>query len=538
MGVFVGKRVWLIAVALLLAIPSAAQYRYDVNQDSMRTYATELFGEGSDTVVINNPGEGGAPELSLTLWIDVASAAAIDSGDTAEVTMSLANATFASSVRSSHLNVRIPERCDDTVCSRLVPINIRGREGSRGASTVTFEIVSTGTLGTATGTIVDFVWDLPPLMGLSGTKNVTASVTVDAGGGSGFKSSDAEDVTVGDDTHKSSSGVMRRAAAAVGGVRASVPLINFKQALNFAAGGGGTANIDLNGDRTQFRPWLGRTHVLLADVTVGADDAEVLQIDGETFSIANRQDGDGDLVISVTGEFHQSGDEVWLDIDRDHRPDGGEMLSASGGVMSGRFKLNEVAGNAGASDSNADEQQRLREEGSATRNLLYRPNGTDVLRPATYTSTFIVDYVKGSNVDRDGAESKSVDLVTSYTTRRADGASHTVSERMAAAVPPVGSAERGNVRVKCETAVPCTLYLECDDGGGETWFVQLDDVVPGRSTLRLSSEDIARHIGVGADGWSDRLSCGVFSTQDISVQVLTRSGGILVNNTYVDQGED
>ena len=536
MGVFAGKRVWLVATALLLAIPSAAQYRYDVNQDGMRTYAKELFGEGSNTLVVN---EGGGPELSLTLWIDVASAAAIDSGDSAEVTMSLANATFASSVRSSHLNVRIPERCDNIVCASAVPINIRGREGSRGDSTVTFEIVSTGTLGTATGTIVDFVWNLPPLTGLNGAGAVTASVTVDAGGGSGFKSSGDAEVTVGDDTHKSSSGgVLRRAAAAVGGVRASVPLIDFKQALNFAAGGGGTANIDLNGDRTQFRPWMGRTQVLLGNVTVGVDDAAILQLDGETFSIANRQDGDGDVVISVTGEFHQSGDEVWLDLDGDRSSDGGEMLSASGGVMSGRFKLNEVAGTAGASDSDADEQERLREEGSATRNLFYRPNGTDVLRPATYTSTFIVDYVKGSNADRDGTESKSVDLVTSYTTRHADGASHTVSERMAAAVPPVGSAERGNVRVKCETAVPCTVYLECDDGEGETWFVQVEDLVPGRSTLRLTSEDIARHIGIGAEGWSDRLSCGVFSTQDISVQVLTRSGGILVNNTYVDQGED
>ena len=91
--------------------------------------------------------------------------------------------------------------------------------------------------------------------------------------------------------------------------------------------------------------------------------------------------------------------------------------------------------------------------------------------------------------------------------------------------------------MKCEVATSCPVYLECDDSSGNSWFApqgsnSID--IDAYATLQLSNENIAEHLDLGEDGWTGPLSCTVMSTRDISLQVLTRSNGALINNTFVD----
>ena len=95
----------------------------------------------------------------------------------------------------------------------------------------------------------------------------------------------------------------------------------------------------------------------------------------------------------------------------------------------------------------------------------------------------------------------------------------------------------GMVRVKCEVATHCLLYLECDDQDGHVLLRAGRDPVPGRSTRVLTAEDLSSELGLMDGDWeSGRMSCSIYSTRTIFIQQLTRSStGVLVkNNTYVD----
>ena len=507
-------------LALLSSVAFA--YQYDVTHTGTRTYASELFGPGSSETIVAYQGEG--PTVALEMRLDPSEVGSVEVNDTADVTMTLANAVLARNVRAGDFNIRFADDDGDfSIAPTDAPINIRGREdGVRGDNSVTFGIVATGTLSMATGTLVQFIWELPPLTGLNPRRNVTATVSVDAPGSSGFKSSDAEGVVSGAGTHKSAGGVLR-----AGTLASPTALIGFAPALTFqvSSRGNARARIDLTSGRTQLSRMarsLPPNQAYLGDVSVGVASSSALQLNGDPFSISRRQNGEGDLTVTVTGAFHETGDSVWLDLNGNNSPDGGEMLSLRDGVMSGRFTLREVAGDASATGS-TPEQERLREEGVASRALIYRPNGVDKLRPSTYVSTFGVDFNASRNADKDDQASR---LTTQYTVIAA--------MRQAYAIPPAGSSDMGNVRVKCEVSTECPVYLECDDSAGESWFVQLDEPIPGRMTLRLTTDAIATQLGAAEAGWDGRLSCNVLSTANISVQVLTRSGDVLVNNTYID----
>ena len=54
-------------------------------------------------------------------------------------------------------------------------------------------------------------------------------------------------------------------------------------------------------------------------------------------------------------------------------------------------------------------------------------------------------------------------------------------------------------------------------------------------TSTWQQDDIQDALGI--DAWDGRLSCNVLATDKISVQVLTRAEGVLVNNTSVNSAE-
>ena len=533
------KTMWTgIAVLLAFAQGAAAQTTpdtfYSLSVTNKQTYASELFGAGSaDLTVDYGSASSSIPALTLTLTLTQAQMRAIRVGHTADVTISLANAKFARNVPIGNFSAAVRNTTPDDMTTDAVDESLQANlevtatqkrdDGARGDSSVTVRIAAgIGTGGdwaAAVAGTVNLTFELTPLTGLN-KRAVTASVSVDSPTASGLVRSNAPNVgALADSGSKITGGVITIVDDAATMTVVEGALVDFAGALTFAAGGGGAQRINLAGGRTSLAGSGGQGYV--ASVTAGVPTAGPLQLDGDAYSIDRREDGAGQVNVTVTGDF-RDGDMVFLDMDRDRAPDNGEALTlGTDGSMTGDFPLVDVAGNPAAPAT--DETQR--EEGVGTVNLIYRPNGMDKLRPAEFRTVFALDY------DLDTSNTETLPHRT-YTTTY----SGVESTQKAYAIPPMLSADVGNVRVKCEVATECTVYLECDDQAGDSWFASAGEV-EGRATMVMQSAAIAEMLGIGEDGWAGRLSCTVYSSRTISVQVLMRSGDVLVNNTYIDQDQ-
>lgn len=521
---------WAVVGALLAFAPVASAQSYSVVIGGTKIYANEVI--TSDTRVTY---DGTEPTVRVNVQMSDVQVDLIDEDDTLEVTVTLANATFASSVRGSDMEV--------ATTGTLAGCDIRVREvddGAAGESEVTFIVEAAGGDCDATGgNIYGLTFTLPDLTGLNHRRNVTVSVKTDAPGGSNWLDSSETGATVipgstcpatgGGACTDLSEGVLTARTGSSGAD--AVPIVTFAPGFTFTGTAGGTSSINLAGGRTAFT-WPFQAYV--GSVTLGVASAStcvrrddppadcVLQADGHPFSVERRGAARGDLEVAVTGDF-RAGDLVWLDVDANHAPTGSELLSLDGdGVMRRSFALDDTAGNRAAGEGLANEMDR--EEGVVSHNVIYRPNGRDALRPGDYRVRSVVDF--NTLTDKDPVPASGAH-VTSYTTIE--------DQQYAYAIPPIGAGDQSQVRIKCEVATQCVVYLECDDTQGQPSFAQLGDPIEGRATRTLSSEEISEALGLGADGWQGRLACTVHSTRSIAVQVLTRAtNGVLVNNTYVD----
>ena len=549
------KTMWAVAGALLAFAPLASAATYGVTITNAKTYASEVISSGDVQIdyrgaaQTNNWGATTAdPRVTVHLNMNttpVNEVAAIDNGDVINVTFTLANAKFGRNVRDGDMSATTRGAITD--CSGRVRDT---EDGERGQSEVTFEIEAADDdcAGTGAGTAFDFHFDLPRLEGLN-KRPVTVTVSTDRPGGSGWVPTAAAGVggaacatamanAVCHTLDSASGNLVSYRANRTGetGNRRLDPIIEFASGLTFSGTSGGASSINLAAGRTSFTPPL--YQALLGNVTVGVSNADMctgaaatprfcnLQADGRPFSIARGGEGRGDLVVNVSGDF-RNGDTVYLDLDGNWRPGTGESLRFVNGSMEGAFDLLDIAGNARAAEGDAGAMDRA--QGVGRRNLLYAPNGRDALRPGGYRSSYAVNFA-GSASDK-GATPASSEANT-HTTQ------YTVVEdqQVAYAIPPGTTGDVGSVRVKCEVATQCTVYLECDHADGRSWFSQVEDPIAGRSTLVLTSEGMRTALDMDADDWTrGRMSCTVYSTREISLQVLTRSTtGVLVNNTYVD----
>lgn len=97
------------------------------------------------------------------------------------------------------------------------------------------------------------------------------------------------------------------------------------------------------------------------------------------------------------------------------------------------------------------------------------------------------------------------------------------------------SSDVTNLRVRCESpGAPCeNVMLFCANDNGELHSGAVVERIEPRATYHMQAAEIERVIDYQWRGMG--LSCFVVSTRDISVQVLTRTGGgVLVNNSAVD----
>lgn len=503
-----------------------------------KIYAEEVV-TGTDVVLDYHRDQG--PELGVVLSLTASDADGIDEGDVMEITFTLINAQFATKIRTSALQPGLAAQQAGRIRVRSVA------DGERGDRSATFELEAFEDLRCDTGCELNLVFELPELTGLTrnatGTvKPVTWQASTAASRSSGWPVTATTSVygpsrcDEPDYCVRSENGVLQFLQPPAQGtsIQEPFPIVRFGPGLTFSATSTGASSIDLAGGRVGFtapsQAHLGSVRVGLASAAActARDPIGPLcprQSDGREFTIGPRGGGRGSLNIEVDGDF-RDGDQVWLDLDDNDEPGTNELLDlTTSGSMRGSFRLYEVAGNASAPEGDAAELDR--EQGVATRNLFYRPNGTDPMRPGAIRSRYAVDF--------DTAMDKPAQPATGEHTVSYAGI---VATRRAYAIAPIATDDATSstfVRIKCEIAPQCMAYLECDDATGNSWFAPLRTPIDGRSTRVLNQQAIATILGTGEAGWRGDLACTAYATRDISVQVLNRSGGILANSTYIDR---
>ena len=542
------KTMWAVAGALLAFAPVASALEFDLDfvnvtgDDTSKIYASEVI-TGTDAEIDYETTE---PTVRVAVNFLADESQGISDGDAIELTFTFANAVFADNVRPSAMS--FSTGLSD--CSLQVS-NVD--DGDAGDSSVQFTVVADDAACTNSGaTFTYFFFELPRLRGLNARAPVTVAVMVDSPGGSGWPTpTDTARTTPSTrEVPRSAEPCGTPPTAACVQMEdktlsryapsgdATALLIRYSVGLAFSGTSTGSSTIDFNGGRTAF---LRGDPGTLGSVTVGVATAAactgddpippgcVLQLDGKEFTIDRNGDGQGNLEVTVTGDFRED-DSVWLELgERGMQPR--EMLTMQDdGSMTGMFRLTDVAGDPAGAATGAMGDLR-REQGVATRTLHYMPNGEVALRPATFRSSFRVDFADGAVTDKDPTPASSDTNVheTMYPPLVIEDMQH------AYAIPGIGTDDIGNVRIKCEVATSCMVYLECDDSAGESWFAELSAPIDGRATHVVRSSDIGEMLGVGEDGWEGMLSCNVLSTRQISVQLLTRAAGVLVNNTYIER---
>lgn len=173
--------------------------------------------------------------------------------------------------------------------------------------------------------------------------------------------------------------------------------------------------------------------------------------------------------------------------------------------------------------------------------VYYRPNGEDDLMHNTeFAVSAKTDFSNRKNANANAKDGTDTSITSTLMLAGISGL-----PAKAYAIAPLGSTDLANVRITCENPKGCNAFLSCSetqtDMEGEvsvvSHFGDEGIQIPAHGTVRLSKEAVAMELGL-MDGvsWEGRLSCDVLSTGKVSVQVLTRSGDALVNNTYVSPG--
>lgn len=244
-----------------------------------------------------------------------------------------------------------------------------------------------------------------------------------------------------------------------------------------------------------------RAHI--ATVTVTADkfadevrDADGDKITGFTGPLAGR------LTVSVASDGLRDGDTVYIDANSNKRVDGREAFEIDGAT---------------ATDTVALKAGRMA--------VYYVPNGA---APMEHRTTFATS----AATEFDGANNK-----VKGTSVPAAGQLKLHGIEMHArayAISPPGSTDVANVLVKCENsaAAGCNVFLDCRDEGGTGTFGDVGMVVRPNQTVNWNSMQIAEMLGLD-EGWEGLLACDVLSSAPISVQVLTRTAGVIANLTAI-----
>ena len=285
----------------------------------------------------------------------------------------------------------------------------------------------------------------------------------------------------------------------------------------FSLSGAAKGNIDL---ANRAKLISGTTH--LADIAIGT--VKVMAVAGTAIK---DQDGDpvnfagdlsGDVAIKVASSQFRDGDIVYIDDNGDKKPtDSREMFAISDGMAT------------------ADRALPVPGEGTpmATWTVRYMPNGEDALTHDTkLTVSAATDFTDRDNMNATAKMDTASAITSTLALNGIRGA-----PAKAYAVAPLDNTDTTNLRITCESGMECRAFLSCHDDMGTDYFGDAGIMIPANGSKRLDQTMINSELDMmEGESWSGRLSCEVLSTAPISVQVLTRADGVLVNNTYVGPG--
>ena len=501
-------------VAALGLATSASAYHWEMYVNNPVTYAKEVFGgddpaAGGVTLSADDPMttddattaevQENDEQTSVDLMLRLPEDTTIGADSELEVTLSLTGATLGQAV--DWTDIVADDDADAAVASAsFQKVGGSQMDGRRGDSSVTFKVhVPTGqTVARATGgaQVTNYIrLDLGSLNGYAGAGPVSigASMRVTDGPQNNFPTTFeaveavAAKPEVTDDPATTGTDESSPAVPAVRGTSGMVA--NAITAVTFDGANGGTGNINLD-DRTKL---VGGTKVAVGSLSFSTMPA--MEKDGMT----DFADGDGaefDVHVTVTGMVRDT-DTVFYSED-DMMDSDKEKLSITDGVATGTFR-----------------------NGNGT--AYFMPDGETPMRAGSLTAMFSIEYDATSVVDP-GDEMGGGKLVYNGVDMQA----------RAYAIPPAMHMDEGNVRIKCEADgdAKCTVFLDCNEQDGMARFGELGDTIAAGATMHLTGASIREVLG--GDDWTGRLSCDVLSANDVSVQVLVRSGDVLVNNTYVD----
>ncbi len=507
-------------VAALVLATGAWAAHWEMYSNNPVTYAKEIFGgedpastgltlrvdnaettDDDTTATIEND-EGTSIDLKLYLPND--GSMSVGDGSELEVTFKLTGASFGQAVNWTDIVV---------VGDNFAKVGGSQKDGRRNDTSVTLKVTYGNDAGNAqdiedntivgeekmavdTGYFIRF--DLGSIVGYAGAGSVTASMEAR--------------VTDGPDNNFPTTAVVREAVAAVAAVEASdgveavlaVPAVigtsgtvaTSGAAVTFVAADGSDAGqIDLD-ERGKLD---GATKLEVASLSYDTDQKAV-EADGKT-SFSDGKGAQANIHITVSGMVRDT-DTIWFDQDNDSKMGAKESLSITNGVASKSFRL-----------SNVD---------AAGSSVYFEPDADTPMSAGEIEAMFAVEYDDASAVDPD-AEMASVELEYSGITM----------EARAYAIPNPGMNDIGNVRIKCEADGDsmCTVFLDCNEQDGTPHFEELGSTIAAGATMVLQAGPIAEVLGV--DEWAGRLSCDIWSDENVSAQVLVRSAESLINNTYI-----
>ena len=536
--------------AMLLSTGALAQVGFTQDSEAA-TVPEELFGGGAvelDFADFEDASTPFVPKAKLILGGTTAAPSTLIAGTEFTVTYTLHNAVLDERVVNKHFmwgtwgpasSARGGTDCgadattgDDEDLSKLVfceaasEVDFERNGGSKGDSSVSFDVTIAGEAGTndladnvaptcstttgenpettCTGVTRKIVFLIPDVEA-SGLKGPNA---MGMGAVSSMVSMSIEQPKMGAGDSELSESIMdggkcgATVVSEVMGAQVSCPIVTAVTTVSAVTNvkNDGTISLDPDHGRMQLVPegavklsTIGVTTTEYFGAMSGVRDADGNPLPDDFSGVFA-----GTLAISVESDRFQDGDTVYID-------DGGEVgdrFVISNGVASRSVDL-----------------------GSGPVNVMYLPSGDAPLRHETeFATNASTEFSGDANLNRSAPEAVS--------TLRLQG----ISERgvKAYAIAPVGATDEANVRVTCEVGKEdgCRVFFECRDQAGTSTFGEAGAAVGPNQTVRWDQAGIQDALGV--DGWTGRLSCNVLSTEPVSVQVLTRSEGVLVNNTSVN----
>ena len=274
--------------------------------------------------------------------------------------------------------------------------------------------------------------------------------------------------------------------------------------------------VDANTSTPEFDSGAGcynRDDVIFKAATSGnpVDYYDLYDFDGELIDEGLR----GNFMVTAKGtrDLFNEGDILFVDYDRN-------------GMMGGSEEI--VMGTGSALSIDADKSESFPDGVTGTFKVYYMPGGKETINHgSTITLDAMVDYSDPSANDESAPK-------PSTTMLNFDGVTGEV-KAYAIAQTDNGRGDSSNLRVRCEASTDCRVFLECwgDDGTDTRRFGEVEGGVPANGIEVWNGAAIESVTGRMPDS---RHSCRVLSKGMVTVQQLTRSGGVLVNNTYVGDG--